>query len=454
MPQRGATVFWLSAAVLSLVLALGDNTPVFPFLFRYVPTFSLFQAPARWLAVTTVSLASLAAIGAQRWPAGRFRQRRGALGIVFGVALLIGGLAAPRFASHQLLEAFGSATLRLGVTLIAAGVLILAWREKAVRQAHGRAWWRIAVAAFVALDLLFFGWPLVPSVDRSLYQGSTDTSDILAQETDPVRVYWPTDPSHRNRRLDAESRVKFTYLSFGAFGPRDVDYWWEMREAVFPNAGMLDGISLVNNFEPLLVGRYADVLRVAMKAPDLVPVMGATHVASDEPWPGGEPIHAVGDVTLYRLPGAPGRAWVVPSARQVTSDDFLTALSEPEFDPTAEVLLETLVSDSQSPVSSLQSLALQDGANRVTIRVSLDAPGYLVLADTWYPGWRATVDGRPAEILLANHAFRAVLLDGGEHVVEMVYRPSSVLVGGAVSLVAVMALVAGLLLARRREGRE
>jgi hypothetical protein len=454
MPRRGATVFWLSAAVLALVLALGDNTPVFPFLFRYVPTFSLFQAPARWLAVTTVSLASLAAIGAHTWPAGRFRQRRGALGIVFGVAQLIAGLAAPHVASHQLLEAFGAATLRLGLGLIAVGVLILAWREKAVRQARGRAWWRMAVAVFVTLDLLLFGWPLVPSVDRSLYQGSTETSDILAQETGPVRVYWPTDPSHRNRRLDAESRVKFTYLSFGAFGPRDVDYWWEMREALLPNAGMLDGIPAVDNFEPLLVGWYADVLRVAMKAPDLVPVMGATHVASDEPWPGGEPIHAVGDVTLYRLPDALGRAWVVPSARQVASDDILTALSEPEFDPTAEVLMETPVSDPRSPVSSFQSLTLQDGANRVTIRVSLDAPGYLVLADTWYPGWRAMVDGRPAEILLANHAFRAVPLDRGEHVVEMVYRPASVLVGGVVSLVAVMALVAGLLLARCREGRE
>jgi hypothetical protein len=445
-PRRAETVFWLSVAVLSLVLAFGDNTPVFPFLFLHAPTFDLFQAPARWLALTTMALAALAAMGAHRWPAGRFRQQRGALGIVFGVSLLIAGLLAPRVASHQLLDAFGAATLRLGVSLAVVGLLMLLWREK--------AWWRVAVGVFVVLDLLLFGWSLVPSVDRSLYRGHTETSDVLARETGEVRVYWPTDPSHRNRRLDAENRVKFSYLSFGSFGPRDVGYWWEMREILLPNVGMLDGVSSVNNFEPLIVGRYADLLRVAMKTPELVNLMGATHVASDEPWPGGQPIHTVNEVTLYRLPDAPGRAWVVPSARQVASDDMLAALSDPDFDPVAEMLLETAFSDSQSPVSNLQSMTLQDGPNRVTIRASLDGPGYLVLADTWYPGWRATVDDQPAEILRANYAYRAVHLDGGEHIVEMVYRPDSVLVGGVVSLVAVLVIVAGLAVARRWEGRE
>lgn len=76
-----------------------------------------------------------------------------------------------------------------------------------------------------------------------------------------------------------------------------------------------------------------------------------------------------------------------------------------------------------------------------------------MLSDTWYPGWQATVDGEPADILRANYAFRAVRLDAGEHTVEMIYRPTLVLVGGAVSLVALALLVVGLLWAARREGR-
>jgi hypothetical protein len=214
----------------------------------------------------------------------------------------------------------------------------------------------------------------------------------------------------------------------------------------------MDGVVLANNFDPLLVGRYADLLSVA-KSSQVLRVMGVTHVMSDQPWPGAESIHTTG-ATLYRLPDALGRAWVVPSARQVSPDEMLTVLADPGFDSAAEVLLETPVTIPQSPIPNLQSLALQDTPNRVTIRAALDAPGYLVLADTWYPGWRAMVDGEPAELLRANYAFRAVRLEAGEHSVEMVYHPTSVFVGGGLSLVAVIGIAVGLVLARKREARE
>jgi hypothetical protein len=362
---------------------------------------------------------------------------------VFGGALLVAGLATPYLAPGERARTFGAATVRLGVTLVGVGLLIIAWRK--------RTWWRVAVVAFVLFDLLLFGWPLVPTVDRSLYLDSTETAAFLAQE-DATRVYWPADPTHRRTNV-AEYRVKFDYLRFRDFRPRDVDYWWGMRESLIPNTGMLDGVSAVNNFDPLLVGRYADLLRAAMGAPALLRVMGATHVMSDRSWPGGEPIYTTGDATLYRMPDAPGRAWVVPAARRVPPDEMLAALADPSFDPTTEVLLETSVSHPQSPVSDLQSLSLHDAPNRVTIRAALDAPGYLVLADTWYPGWRATVDGDSVDLLRANYGFRAVWLDAGEHTVEMVYRPSSVLVGGVLSLISTLVLAGGLTLARRWEAR-
>jgi hypothetical protein len=432
----------VTSAVIALLLALGKNTPVFPFLFRHAPGFDLFQAPARWLAVTTLALAALAALGAQRWPVGQSGERRGALGIVVGVALLVGRLVAPRVVP-AIPSTFGSATAWLGGILALTGIVALSRRDA--------AWWRAAAGFFLALDLLLFGWPLVPTVSRSLYHGGTQAAALLRAEPDHARIYWPADPTHCNREYDAEYRVKFDYLTFGDFGLRGTNDWWGMREALLPNAGMLDGVTCANNFDPLLVGRYVDLLEAAVEAPGLLRVMGVTHVVSDRSWPAGEPVFEGAQATLYRLSDAPGRAWIVPAARQVPADEILTALVEPGFDPTAEVLLETPTLNLQSPVLNSQSLALQDTPNRVTIRASLDAPGYLVLADTWYPGWRATVDGEPTDSLRANHAFRAVWLEAGEHTVEMVYRPTSVLVGGVISLAALALLAVGLLLTRRKE---
>jgi uncharacterized membrane protein YfhO len=114
---------------------------------------------------------------------------------------------------------------------------------------------------------------------------------------------------------------------------------------------------------------------------------------------------------------------------------MLAALTDPAFDPAAEVLLEQPMSNPRHLVSSIEyQVTLQDIPNGATIRANLDAPGYLVLADTWYPGWQVTVDGERVEFLRANYAFRAVSLDAGDHIVEMLYQPLSVRLGMVVSL--------------------
>jgi uncharacterized membrane protein YfhO len=79
--------------------------------------------------------------------------------------------------------------------------------------------------------------------------------------------------------------------------------------------------------------------------------------------------------------------------------------------------------------------------------------GYLVLNDVYYPGWRATVDGQPAEILPANHAFRAVALAQGEHIVAFQYAPFSFRLGASITFAALLlatALTVGWLLRRHR----
>jgi len=78
----------------------------------------------------------------------------------------------------------------------------------------------------------------------------------------------------------------------------------------------------------------------------------------------------------------------------------------------------------------------------VEIHARLDAPGLLVLADSFYPGWRASVDGTAAEIRPANHLFRAVAVPPGVHRVRFEYRPASVRIGGVATVAGFFALCA------------
>jgi uncharacterized membrane protein YfhO len=82
--------------------------------------------------------------------------------------------------------------------------------------------------------------------------------------------------------------------------------------------------------------------------------------------------------------------------------------------------------------------------------VDAKAPAYLVLADTYYPGWKATVDGHEADIKAANVAFRAVKLPAGRHVVRFEYKPTSVTIGLILSALAALVLIGGLVATRVR----
>lgn len=82
--------------------------------------------------------------------------------------------------------------------------------------------------------------------------------------------------------------------------------------------------------------------------------------------------------------------------------------------------------------------------DRVEIAVDLKSPGIVVLADTYYPGWRATVDGLEAPIYPADVLFRAVPVPEGHHSVEFEYRSPALHLGVAIALAAL--LVCALLL--------
>jgi uncharacterized membrane protein YfhO len=86
---------------------------------------------------------------------------------------------------------------------------------------------------------------------------------------------------------------------------------------------------------------------------------------------------------------------------------------------------------------------------RVEVSVRGDADGLLVLGDPWYPQWRVEVDGRPAELLRVDHAFRGVRVPAGSHRVVFTYQDRALQAGLAVSSAAVLAL-AGLWWWRRR----
>ncbi len=161
-----------------------------------------------------------------------------------------------------------------------------------------------------------------------------------------------------------------------------------------------------------------------------------------------------GDVKIYENLAVLPRAFVVHRAEVVSEPDaMIDRLRDPAFDPGGNVLLtegQALAGSGSGEVDVTRYTP-----EEVTMEVSSSAPGYLVLTDTCYPGWEATVDGQPEPILRADLMFRALQLPPGEHHVEFRYRPVSLRLGLAVSLLAAavwLGTLAWYLVTRRRGG--
>jgi uncharacterized membrane protein YfhO len=86
---------------------------------------------------------------------------------------------------------------------------------------------------------------------------------------------------------------------------------------------------------------------------------------------------------------------------------------------------------------------------RVELSAVLDRPGLVILADTYYPGWRLTIDGIPAPIFRTNRAMRGAAVRAGKHTLVYTFRPWSFRWGAIVSI-AGMVVLAGKVLPLRR----
>ena len=106
--------------------------------------------------------------------------------------------------------------------------------------------------------------------------------------------------------------------------------------------------------------------------------------------------------------------------------------------------------DPAAPNRGAPATIVEDGEHAVEVEASLAANGLLVLADTYYPGWRATVNGMRAPVLPANAWMRAVPVPAGRSRVVLSYRSRYLLAGALVSAAA-LALMAAALVRGRRE---
>jgi Bacterial membrane protein YfhO len=167
----------------------------------------------------------------------------------------------------------------------------------------------------------------------------------------------------------------------------------------------------------------------------------ATVANTDVAGPRWKHIADAGSVAIFENLRALPRVWLANSERVASGPQQLEIIrtgrisAETKWQPLDEALVEGpagVALPKEKPPSGRAEITRRT-PNRVELATDSFTPSLLVLADNYYPGWRAEVDGRAARIMRVNYNQRGVALPAGRHVVMFSYQPTSVLTGLLVS---------------------
>jgi hypothetical protein len=430
---RRQAVFY--ALVLAVAVALAIDGPVLR-VYLYTPFGRTFRFPERRLWIAGFGAAMLTALGAEALAGASTGGRVVRPLLVLAGAALLWGLGGTR---PPLPELCAVASLAL---LAALAPLPRSAGEGSLATA-------VAVAAVVAtFTLLASRYTLFTYVDgRALLAGDAPVLDALrSRMTAQDRFYAVA----QNFRYGLTQKVASV-----AGLPSIVDYETQTSRPLAELEVMMrldQPITNINDYNvrltraprnrhllDLLAARYLMVDPQAEQLPDAL-------LASLRE------VYRAGGVVLYENPEAFPRAFYVPTA--VTEPDAarrVEMLAASDLDLRRTVVLDRPppAGTAGGPPDASGDVRIEsDRAERVQLRVRTDAPGFVVLTDQDYPGWSVTVNGEPAPVLTANHAFRAVPVPRGDSTVVWTYRPWRVWAGLTVSLVTLAAVILGLVRSR------
>jgi hypothetical protein len=396
--RRPLVAFLIVMTIVAFAFTLGPRTPIYYAAYLLIPGIQRFRAPTRFLVAVELGLVLLAAIGLTR-----------------------------------------------------------------LRETRIPRWIGIAVCVVTAVDLFIHQPRQNRFVPASDWLAAPRTAEIVRADTTAPRTF---TPHHRDLHRWAHERAR---------GWVDVGPYFKLRDLLEPNTGgaywnvpsadcyagaaprwyvSVWGYHYFEN-SPISESAFqeADSATLAIKGSfaNLLRTYGVTHVLS--PYPGQDPALTLlareSNGYVYRVAGA-ARVRVVRAARLVpTEAEAAVRLREPTFDPDREILLldapdsvhPTVADTAGAPAdASGRATVTHEDAGTLVVEAVTPQDGFLLLADTYYPGWHAQVDGVPTPIYRANISVRGIALPKGQHTVRFTYAALPFYRGLWITLIALCAL--------------
>ena len=407
--RTGPIIFWIFVCLLSFFMVLGPLTPLYRWAFNVLPGFSSFRFPTRFLFVTVLAITLLGGLG----------------------------LTWLQTAFSRFLPPHAATRNQLFIGILLVGITMI--------------------------DLVYHNQRQNPMVEASSWLASPETARVIQNHLDPGRVFSP-DVIKQHQGVFARAK--------GWSG--DLTPYYLHRNLLQPNSNLLHGIPSLNAYAGIspswvvdLIGdhnRYGLLFELRAQHADQAYYQWLQTLSVQWllfPKPQDTPFLLDKGQTspvsyLYQLTNSLPRARF---AQQVLCINTVAEIKKKSLEGTINPRLTTLLHSDQDlktvketllswaktqHVSSMTNTSVTmtvDRATEVVIETHSRQGGLLVLADTYYPGWKATINGVKTPIMRVNLMHRGVLVPPGKQTITFRYQPWTVHWGIALSLLGFLSLV-------------
>ncbi len=423
-------------AALAVVFALGENTPVLPALRKLLPQLGFVTYPVKYLLLVTFIAPLLAAFALARLREQNLQRETAIIGTMLFLPLMAVTIWAWQFplpysdARAALLNGISRA-----VFLVLTGAVLFALARKSPSGLWNLAPWLLILIAW--LDVRTHEPAQNPAVPPDVYQLNL-ARQSLAMEP---------QPDLGGSRALVSPKAFMDFIRLALRDPKN--NYLAKRLGYCGDCNLLDAVPKVDGFFSLTTRWNNDLFSLIYGAtnnfPRLDDFLGVSQMTAP-------------DQIYHWQPRKTFLPLVTAGQRPVFAGDAetLQALAASDFDASKIVFLSPEARQAVTVTNQTKARVLNSKfeTQSVEIHVEAAAPSMVVVAQTFYHNWSASIDGRDVPLLRANYAFQAIQIPQGRHDVRLAYKDKAFQTGLALSLVAWLGCLIGSILPFQKRSPE
>jgi len=458
----------------TLLFALGKYTPFYYIVYNTIPLFKLFRGPAKMLFMYVFSMSVLAGIGSS-FLFERIKKKQATIlnwikrlliislifsTLILGMVLLNKGsfmnvgesMIRQQYEEgdklHELdyylnrVELMYNELIRDVVFvwfLLLFSILLLNYKIKNPRKTKLK-YFMIALILLIILDLFFYCIPKIEYVkDSKEIFIKDDLIEFLEKDNTYFRIMDTT------RGLDQELAVRHDIYKIGGYDVvilldynRFIDLLTEGNEELYIKHTLefetLNASEIIRyNILNLLNVKYL-LTEEKLKNDNLKLVHTGTVYINR--------LDINREVKIYENKEVLPRAFIVRNAKIIKEkEDIFDELKI--VNPKKEIIIEKDFKDisKNNRGEFKEAKIVFYSPNKIIVNISLETPGFLVLSEKYYPGWKAFDNENKIEIMKTDYVLRSVYLEKGEHKVEFIYDPLSYKIGKVITILTILFII-------------